>query len=302
MNASKLTHEFGKLNTGTRVLDTGTNEIATVISILPNDRYEVEFDNKNITNMGLQRVYLKVLKEQKFEYFAGQQRSPEWFELRRGRVTASRLDDWLSVSKAKNGTGKPLKKRLDYEKELLFERSFGVSYENFVSTAMQEGIDFEDFARKQYEKISGNKVEEVGCWYNDVFVASPDGLITVDGDFQVGTNNIGLIEIKVLKDNSFTDVLTDGVPEKHWRQIQGCLYASGAQWSDYVAINLNTKKIKIIRVLPDTEFFDYLELALQESLVIAEFPKEGVFDFVDELPEGTVVPAIQSDLSDSGGW
>ena len=229
---------------------------------------------------------------QKFEYFAGQQKSPEWFELRRGRVTASRLDDWLSVSKAKTGTGKPLKKRLDYEKELLFERSFNVSYQNFVSEAMREGIDFEDFARLQYNKINEVTALECGCWYNDLLVASPDGV--------VGEN--GLIEIKVLRDNSFTEVLTSGVPEKHWRQIQGCLYASGRKWSDYIAINLNTKKLKIIRVLPDQEFFDYLDLSLQESLVVAEFPTDGVFDFVDALPEGTVIPAILSDLSDSGGW
>jgi predicted phage-related endonuclease len=238
----------------------------------------------------------------KFDYFPGAQRSPEWFELRRGRVTASRLDDWLSVSKAKTGAGKPLKKRLDYEKELLFERSFGVSYENFVSAAMQEGIDFEDFARKQYEKITGTVVEEVGCWYNDLFVASPDGAVYADPLYEIKIS--GLVEIKVLRDNSFTDVLTDGVPEKHWRQIQGCLWAAGAEWSDYVAINLNTKKLKIIRVYPDTEFFEYLALSLQESLVVAEFPTDGVFDFVDELPEGFTVPAMLADNSDSnmGDW
>lgn len=237
----------------------------------------------------------------KFEYFAGAQRSPDWFKLRLGRVTASRLDDWLSVSKAKTGAGKPLKKRLDYERELLFERSFNVSYENFVSAAMQAGIDFEDFARKQYEKIAGNIVMEVGCWYNDLFVASPDGAIGLQTEGRFKNKPIGLIEIKVLKDNSFTDVLTDGVPKKHWYQIQGCLWASGAEWSDYVAINLNTKMMKIIRVLPDQEFFDYLDLSLQEALVIAEFPKDGVYAFVDELPAGTLVPAISADYSD-GNW
>jgi hypothetical protein len=227
-----------------------------------------------------------------FKYFGGAQRSPEWFKLRLGKVTASRLDDWLSVSKAKTGPGKPLKKRLDYEKELLFERSFNTSFETFVSGAMQDGIDFEDFARIQYEKISGNKVTEVGCWYNDVFVASPDGMVGDDG----------LIEIKVLKDNSFTDVLTDGVPEKHMRQMQGCLWASGRKWSDYVAINLNTKMLKIIRVEADPEFQEYLELSLGEELVIAEFPADGVYSFVDELPEGSIVPQIHSDFSDSSNW
>lgn len=240
----------------------------------------------------------------KFKYFAGAQRSPAWFELRRGRVTASRLDDWLSVSKAKNGAGKPLKKRLDYERELLFERTFNVSYENFVTPAMQDGIDFEDFARKQYEKITGDTVDEVGCWYNDLFVASPDGAIRMVNSSSGLIQASGLIEIKVLKDNSFTDVLADGIPEKHWRQIQGCLWASGANYSHYVAINLNTRKLKIITVRPDQEFFDYLELSLQESLVVAEFPKDDVYDFVDAIPEGMEVPLMLQDNSDNNfeGW
>jgi len=98
----------------------------------------------------------------KFKYFAGEQRSPEWFKLRLGKVTASRLEDWLAVSKAKKTEGKPLKKRLDYEKELLFERKFGVSFENFVTKPMQDGIDYEPFVREQYSQIRGVPVETVG--------------------------------------------------------------------------------------------------------------------------------------------
>ena len=215
-----------------------------------------------------------------FEYFGGMQKSPEWFALRLGKVTASRLVDWLAVSKAKATLGAPLKPRLDYEKELLFERQFGVSYDNFVTPAMQEGIDFENFARQQYEKISGIPVDECGAWYNDVFVASPDGVMR-DAQNRV----IGLLEIKVLRDTSFTEVLVSGVPDKHYKQIQGQLWASGAEWCDYVAINLNTRKIKIIRVERDQEMIDWIELTLTEKLVTAELDTENVYDFMDELPE-----------------
>lgn len=235
---------------------------------------------------------------QKFQYFAGEQRTKEWFDLRLGKPTASRLEDWLSVSKAKTGAGKPLKKRLDYEKELLFERKFGKAFENYVNSAMQDGIDFEEFAVRQYEQIKGVKVVPVGAWYNDIFMASPDG----------GVGDEGLVEVKVLRDNSFTDVLSGdkatthegtGVIEKHWKQIQGQLYASGRKWCDYIAINLSTSKVKIIRVLPDTEFHEYLELALQEPLVVADFSDEELYDFVDVLPEGTEIPKNDRDFSDN---
>lgn len=231
----------------------------------------------------------------KFEYSDAPQRSPEWFAIRRGKIGSSRLVDWLAVSKAKTGAGRPLKPRLDYEKELMFERQFGTSFETYVNSAMQDGIDYEDFARLQYEKITGNTCQEVGCYYNDYFVASPDRTVGDDG----------LLEIKILKDNSFTEVLISGVPDKHWKQMQGQLFASGRKWCDYVAVNFNTKKVVIIRVEPDTEFFEYLELALTEELVTEQFALTDVHDIQGDIPEGVILGA-SLDRSDSntnsGGW
>lgn len=231
-----------------------------------------------------------------FTYSEAPQRSPEWLELRRGKIGASRLEDWLSVSKAKNTPGKPLKARLDYEKELMFERQFNTNFQVWVSEAMQDGIDFEDFARKQYEQIKGVSVMEVGCWYNDYFVASPDRKVA---GVPAG------IEIKILKDNSFTEVLISGVPDKHWKQIQGQLWATGWEYVDYVAVNFNTKKIVIIRVEPDKEFHDYLVEAVQEKLVQEPFSLSNVYDIKGELPDGMMIGA-ELDRSDSnlskGDW
>lgn len=226
-----------------------------------------------------------------FEYFAGEQRTPEWFKLRLGKVTASRLVDWLAVSKAKAKGGAPLKARLDYEKELMFERQFDTSFETYVTPAMQDGIDFEDFARKQYEKITGNKVEECGAWYNDIFMASPDGTVGDDG----------LLEIKVLKDTKFTEVLATGVVDGHWKQIQGQLWASGRKWCDYVAINLNTRKVKIIRVERDEEEIAWIELTLSEKLVVEPLDTANVFDFVDEVPAG-IAEAAERANNIGDGW
>lgn len=234
----------------------------------------------------------------KFHYSAAPQRSPEWLEIRRGKIGSSDLWRWLSVSRQKGKEGKPLQARLDYEKELMFERQFNTNFEVWVSPAMQEGIDYEDFARKQYELITGSKTTEVGCWYNDYFVASPDRAVGEDG----------LIEIKILKDNSFAEVMVSGVPDKHWKQIQGQLWATGRKWCDYVALNFNSKKVKIIRVEPDKEFHDYLELAVQEKLVVAEFSTEQLYDIRGELPEGSDgLGGVEADRSDSNlttvqGW
>ena len=229
-----------------------------------------------------------------FVYDAAPQRSPEWLETKRGKIGASRLEDWLAVSKQKNSIGKPLKARLDYEKELMFERQFGASFNNFVNDAMQDGIDFEDFGRKQYEQITGNHCEEVGCWGNDYFVASPDRTVGEDG----------LIEIKIVRDNTFVEVLMTGVPQKHWKQIQGQLWASGRKWCDYVCVNFTTKKVVIVRVEPDKEFHDYLVEAVQEKLVVEPFTLDTVHDIIGELPDWTrgelsAISGAQTDHSDT---
>lgn len=240
----------------------------------------------------------------KFQYFDGPQKSPEWFQLRIGKITASVLWRWLSVSKKDGVT--PLKERLDYEGELMFERKFNRSFEKFVTGPMQDGVTYEPFVRTQYEKIKNVVVQECGAWHNKYFVASPDGMIGKDG----------LLEVKVLKDNSFTDVLTHGVPDDHWKQIQGQLFAAGRDWCDYVAMNMNTQKLKIIRVFADEEFFKKLEKSLKEPLTVPEMAVDGVYDLVDELPgrgelgqvfemtitKETLISQSDSNIEQMKGW
>lgn len=229
-----------------------------------------------------------------FEYDGAPQRSPEWLARKRGRIGSSKLDAWLATSVAKGKEGTPLKARLDYEKQLMFERQFDTNFETYINSAMQDGIDFEDWARRQYTQITGNACDECGCWYNDFFCASPDRTIGEDG----------LLEIKILKDNSFTDVLIDGVPKKYWKQIQGQLWASGRKWCDFEAVNFNTKKVVILRVLPDKEFHEYLAESVQEKLVVDKFIETNVHDIVGEIPVGLVLPGdenIESNIG-NGGW
>ena len=238
-----------------------------------------------------------------YHYDPTPQRTPGWYKRREGKVSASRLEDFLSVSKAKNSAGAKLKKRLDYELEIQYERQFKVSYNNYVSDAMLDGQVLETFAISQFEKITGLKVESVGCWYNDNFVASPDGIVGDDA----------VVEAKVLRDASFSALLAgtikkgkkatktteatedehipaiseNGVHSKFWKQMQGQLRASGRKFAWFIAINTNTKKIYMLRVERDETFMEWLDLNLTE--IISEetkaFETKNVFDFRDEAPE-----------------
>lgn len=234
-----------------------------------------------------------------FHYDDSPQRSPQWLARKRGRIGASRLEDWLAVSKAKTGAGKPLKARLDYEKELMFERQFDTSFSTFVNDAMQEGIDYEDFAVQQFAQEMQFDTAEVGCWYNDYIAVSPDRLVFPKGSNVTDFDNaIGVVEIKIVKDNTFTEILMSGVPPKHMKQVQAQLWATGLKKGWYVALNFNTKRYVIIEVELDEEFIAYLTEAIQEKLVVEPFALNQVHAIKGELPQGVVLGA-DIDRSDS---
>lgn len=240
-----------------------------------------------------------------FHYDAAPQRSSAWLARKRGKIGASRLEDWLAVSKAKGKQGTPLKARLDYEKELRFERQFNTSFSTFVNSAMQDGIDYEDFAAQQFAAELGVNLAEVGCWYNEYMAVSPDRVVFPSG---VVTNYIktteemapalGVVEIKIVKDNTFTDILMEGVPSKHMKQIQAQLLATGLKKGWYVALNFNTKRYVIIEVEADAEFHEYLLEAIQEQLVVEPFTLDTVHEIKGAIPAGVELGA-ELDRSDS---
>lgn len=210
----------------------------------------------------------KALDINKFEYSDAPQRSPEWVEIRVGKPSASNLYRWLAVSK-RDGT--PLQARKDYEAELAFEVQFGVSFTRFVTGAMEAGQIMEEFLKRQYEQRYNVIVRPVGCYYNNFFVASPDG--EIDGD--------GLIECKWVYDKTFSDVLVNGVPEEHMLQMQGQLWASGKKWCDYVVGNANSGHYKVIRVERDEAIISKIRDSLKNAKLDASVSTDNVFPFTE---------------------
>ena len=175
-----------------------------------------------------------------------EQRSNEWFNARKGMITASRLED---ITAAK-GFGLTAYSYLD---EILADLWSESSEEGYVNEDMQRGIDLEPIAIERYEYETLNKAEPCGfIKYNDYFGGSPDGMI--------GT--AGLIEIKCKNNKNHAHIIrTNKVPKDHIDQIQGCLLATGRQWCDFISYNKNftfDKQIKIIRVERDNEYIKFL--------------------------------------------
>jgi|LakMenE09Jun09ns_1017247.scaffolds.fasta_scaffold01306_2 putative phage-type endonuclease len=139
------------------------------------------------------------------------QRSVEWFELRKNRLTASDLDDAikennLSLAKKKAGVVKD-----------------NVNYNGIP--ALKWGVMFESMATRCYSQMNQNIViSEFGLIPDNClehFGASPDGI-----------NDIGImIEIKC----PYSREIVDGnILEKYYMQIQGQLAVCGLKECDFI--------------------------------------------------------------------
>jgi len=157
-----------------------------------------------------------------------EQRTPEWFAARAGRLTGSVAADILA--KLKSG-GEPAARR-DLRVQLAVERLTGTPMESgFVSTAMQWGIDSEPRARARYEAESGNIVRQTG------FVTRKDLLVgcSLDGDVR---GFEGILEIKCPKSATHVSYLKEReLPSDYRAQVMHNMWVTGAQWCDFVSFD-----------------------------------------------------------------
>lgn len=166
-----------------------------------------------------------------------EQRSPEWFAVRKLKLTASKAD-------AIAAAGKGLETLC---LELVAENYSLAEPENYTNEAMQRGVELEAEARSMYEALKDfPKIEEVGfVEYSDFVGCSPDGLVDDDG----------LIEIKCPQDKTYTNYLITGdIDSKYLWQMQMQMLCTGRKWCDYVVYNPNFKRsCVIVRVEDDKE-------------------------------------------------
>jgi putative phage-type endonuclease len=154
------------------------------------------------------------------------QGSQEWFALRLGKVTASRVAD--IVAKTKSGWGAS---RANYAAELIAERLTGMPAASYTNAAMQWGTETEPLARSAYEFYGDCAVQQVAFIQHPVITmagASPDGLVSVDG----------MVEIKCPNTSTHIDTLLgQEVPGKYLTQMQFQLACSGRRWVDFVSFD-----------------------------------------------------------------
>lgn len=154
-----------------------------------------------------------------------EQGSDEWFKIRCGKVTASRVSD--VIAKTKSGWGAS---RANYMAQLIAERLTGEVADSYSNSAMQWGTDHEDEARMAYEFYENEGVQEIGFVQHQNLEsgASPDGLVGDDG----------LTEIKCPNTATHIQTLLDQkIPKKYETQMLWQLECTGRKWCDFVSFD-----------------------------------------------------------------
>jgi len=156
-----------------------------------------------------------------------EQRTPEWYARRVGKVTASRVVDVLA--RTKNGWGAS---RYNYRADLVAERLTGLVPDGgFVSEAMARGIELEEKARAAYEFYTGNKLTLIDFVDHPSIAmagASPDAFAGDDG----------LLELKCPNTATHIEWLLGGtVPKKYRDQMDWQMACTGKLWCDFASFD-----------------------------------------------------------------
>ena len=186
------------------------------------------------------------------------QGSESWFQVRIGKVTASRVAD--VIAKTKTGYSAT---RDNYMAQLICERLTGLKGESFTNAAMQHGTDTEPLARAAYEALKDVLVDEVGFVPHpsiEMAGASPDGLVGDDG----------LLEIKCPNTATHIETLISKVvPGKYNTQMQFQMACTGRQWCDFVSFDNRLPEmfqLFVTRVSRDEVFIKLIESEIVQFL------------------------------------
>jgi len=201
------------------------------------------------------------------------QGSEEWFAVRRGKITASRLSDLMKKTKYGESTYKT-KLRM----ELAIERITGKSASNVVmNQAMHDGIEREPDARTLFEAVTGKEVALCGSFDHPEIVntsASPDGLLR-------GENAI--LEIKCPTAVTHArNLMADGMDKRYLYQVawqMACTESTHGYFASYHPDFPTDLRLKYVRVERDDD------LILNISKAVRQFDIE-VEDLINNIKKG----------------
>ena len=192
-----------------------------------------------------------------------EQKSPEWFELRRGKFTSSELWKLFKTDRSKQNFGEVAK---TYVMDKVSEIITGTQKE-VNGLPVKWGNYYEPIAKAEYEQLKEVSVMDVGfVEYSNYFGGSPDGLV----------GSSGIIEIKCpFNTNQHIENFMLQTAADFWLhsneyyyQIQGNLLATDRKWCDFISYDVRCSdkfRIKVIRIERDEPTIEQIKLKVNEA-------------------------------------
>lgn len=185
-----------------------------------------------------------------------EQGSPEWFEVRAGRPTASSFHRILTPKQEKLAEG-----RWGYAFELAAERLLGESKQSLDGLQwVERGKMLEADAVSHYEFTRGRKTARVGFITPDHgrWGCSPDRLVVgSDGD------PLGALEIKCPSSPKHLEYFINGPGADYRCQVQGSLLTTAFDFWDFQSYSPQLPEV-LVRFTRDEPFIRKLESALDQ--------------------------------------
>lgn len=185
------------------------------------------------------------------------QRSDEWFQIRKGKVTGTVLKNIMGTPKA----------RQDAIYDMVAQR-LTIGIDDGDENAMDRGVRLEGEALKMFELETGLDVELVGFAEdetNPLIANSPDGLI--------GENEA--VEIKCMGGKNHVKLwLTNEVPDEYWWQVV-----------QYFVVNPKLEKLYFVGYNPDIPVHPYhcIEVVREDIEEDVDKAKTSQSEFLKEV-------------------
>lgn len=197
-----------------------------------------------------------------------EQRSQEWFEMRRGKITSS------EIHKIMGGKGESLS---ETAKTYLLEKAcefYGGHGNPATGAAVEWGMDLEDQAIEVYESKTKNKVDK--CSFipiNESYGGSPDGKVKKDGGIEVKCpyNSVNHFKHGLIK----TQEDFKKVAPNYYYQCVSHMIALDAKWCDFISYDP--------RVNEDYQIFVFRLLRDEDEITAVKLRVEVATKYLNEL-------------------
>ncbi len=175
------------------------------------------------------------------EYYNFEQGTPEWLNIRAGKLTASNMDKILTPAKLELS-----KQAGDYAMQLAAERILGAPINGASTWAMNQGHVIEENAKDVYSEHFA-PIKNVGFAYDDNLKigCSPDGLVGNDGGIEIKSHPVSAYK-------HIDTILKDDMPREYFLQVQTCLLVTGCQWWDFISA-VEGMALYVKRIYPDLD-------------------------------------------------